>query len=206
MPSKKKKQPKRVSNAAKRKALIARLSSQYPHYNLISNMFGFFFIASLSLSIWEVGIYRQTIIPFSIPLAVYFSTGVAITPLLKRLLNIYVFNPYNPGHLPIFFHVFYNIVTWGGITLFGLMWVNYHLAGEQTKYVSLTIQSSGHFAKGKHGCGEGYVNVIYNGSAKELVFSCSTQVEIYKLVHLETAMGFLGFEIIKGQELRNGDW
>jgi hypothetical protein len=93
-----------------RKKALAELKAKYPYYNLKSNLLGGLFLGGLILTIWETYIYGTTFIPLYVPLSIWFLTGLVMTPIFKKIFNIYCFNPYTPENTPMFFHYFYNIV------------------------------------------------------------------------------------------------
>jgi hypothetical protein len=121
-----KKKNKVISYLSYERNLVNELKKKYPHYNLISNLLGLLFLISIGLTIWQISIFRRTIIPVSIPLAIWALTGIILTPVLKRVLNIYILNPYSPGYLPIFWHLCYNIITGGGFSNKTLLQVSMH--------------------------------------------------------------------------------
>lgn len=175
--------------------------AKYPHYKLINGIIATLFVSSSLLLIWEIQVYQSTIIDLYIPLFIWLLPGIAVTPLLYKTLNIYVLNPYNPGHLPMWAHLFINIVAVGGITVTAFMTINFYLPKPPMYNLTLRIESTGTLAKGRHGCGNPYVNVIYKGNEKELVFPCDTDVASYHYVNLQMEEGFFGFEIILDKSL-----
>ena len=180
---------------------LSHLKAKYPNYNLKSNILGGLFFGGLVLSIWEVTIFRETFIPLYIPLSIWVSIGLVITPFFKRIFNIYCFNPYTPERTPIVFHCLYNIVSFGSIVVFLFMWTNQTFVDKSKTNFKLPIISYGHFAITRHSHGEPWVHVVYKNSEKELVFPIGTKVEKFKSVNIETQKGLFGFNIITDQNL-----
>jgi hypothetical protein len=203
--TRKKKNPK-ASPLGYRKKALAELKAKYPYYSLKSNLLGGLFFAGSLLTIWEIYIYRVTFISVYIPLFIWASTGLLMTPFFKKTFNIYCFNPYTPERTPIFFHYFYNIVSFGGILVFLFMWTNQTFNDRSKNVITLPIVSYGHFAKSGRSCGEPYAHIIYKNKEKELVFPCETEIEKFRSVYVEVATGLYGFDIITNKTLIEGQW
>lgn len=184
-----------------RKRLEAEMIAKYSHYKLINGIIATLIVTSALLLTWEIQIYRSTIINVYIPLAVWILTGIITTPFLYKILNIYILNPYNPGRLPMWAHLFVNILVAGSITVTTLMSINYYFPKPPIYNLTLPIESTGNLAKGRHGCDNPYVHVIYKEQEKEIVFPCGTDVKSYHYVSLQMEEGFFGFEIILDKSL-----
>src|SRR6185312_10830442 len=102
MTNKKKKISPTQKTPGYRQKLLTELQNRYPHYNLKSNLLGGLFLTGLILTIWEIYIYEVTFISVYIPLSIWITTGLIMTPFFKRIFNIYCFNPYTPGRTPMF--------------------------------------------------------------------------------------------------------
>lgn len=175
--------------------------AKYPHYKLINGIIAALFVSSSLLLIWEIEIYRSTIISLYIPLLIWLLPGFIAIPFLSKIMNKYVLNPYNPGRLPLWAHMLLNIVMVGGIAVFLFMSINYYFPKPPMYNLTLRIESTGNLAKGPHGCGNPYVNVMYKGQQKELVFPCGADMTSYHYVNLQMEEGFFGFEIILDKSL-----
>ena len=189
-----------------RKKVLAELEAKYPYYNLKSNLLGALFLGGLILTILEIYIYRITFISFYIPLSIWVLTGLLMTPIFKKIFNIYCFNPYTPERTSMFFHYLYNIVSFGGIMVFLFMWVNQTFSDKSKNVKTLPIVSYGHLAKSRRSCGEPYVRIMYKNSEKELIFPCGTENEKYRSVYIEVEKGLFGFDIITNKTLIEGQW
>jgi hypothetical protein len=189
-----------------RKKALAELQVKYPYYNIKSNLLGGLFLTGLGLTIWEISIYGATFVPIYIPLSIWVLTGLLIAPIFKKTFNIYCFNPYTPEKTPMFFHYFYNIVSFGGILVFLFMWTNQFFCDKTKSVRTVPIKSYGHYAKKRNSCGAPYANITYMNLNKQLDFPCDTPIEKYSSVYIETSKGYFGFDIITNQTLIEGQW
>jgi hypothetical protein len=206
MTRKKKKKNPHLRPLGYRKKALNELKAKYPHYNLKSNLLGGLFLIGATLTILEIYIYRVTFISVYIPLSIWVLTGLSITPIFKKIFNIYCFNPYTPERTPMFFHYLFNIVSFGGILVFLFMWTNQTFNDKSKTVITLPIVSYGHLAKSKRSCGEPYGHIIYKEKEKELIFPCGTAIERYSSIYIEVAKGLYGFDIITNKTLVQGQW
>jgi len=206
MTRKKKKNNSNARPLGYRKKALAELKAKYPYYNLKSNLLGGLFLGGLLLTIWETYIYGLTFIPLYVPLSIWVLTGLVMTPIFKKTFNIYCFNPYTPERTPMFFHYFYNIISFGGILVFLFMWTNQIFCDKTKSVVTVPIISYGHYAKKRNSCGAPYVHIIYKDMDKKLDFPCDTPIEKYSSLFIETSKGYFGFDIITNQTLIEGQW
>jgi hypothetical protein len=206
MARKKKKNNPNSKRLEYRRKLLTELRAKYPYYNLKSNLLGGLFLLGLILTIWETYIYRVTFISVYIPLSIWILTGILMTPIFKKTFNIYCFNPYTPGRTPMFLHYSYNIISFGGILVFLFMWTNQTFNDKSKSVITVPIISYGHLAESEESCGEPYADIIYKDKEKELIFSCSIEIEKYNSVYIEVAKGLFGFDIITNKTLIEGQW
>ena len=68
----------------------------------------FLFYAGAFLMIWEINIYRNTVIDWKIPTGIFFLTGIAATFINHTMLE-------QPGGRSVFIKLVYNTVVFGGI-------------------------------------------------------------------------------------------
>ena len=161
-------------------------------YNTI---FGILFLAGLTLTVFEIKIYRDTFINHTVPAFIWLLTGLFVSPFLIKILA----ERYATKSL--FWQIFYNICTWGGIATYLFMVSNFYLADKSITSAKLTIIDTGHLAKGTYGCGEPYAEILYKCIVKQLIYPCDVPIEKYNLVELQTANGYWGFEVIKSKRL-----
>ncbi len=203
---KKKKKKYRNPDIEYRQPLYDIYKSKYPYYNLKSNAIGSLFLVGLFFTVWEINIYRETFISVYIPLSIWILTGLIISPFFKRTFNIFCFNPYTPGETAIFWHIFFNIISFGGMLVFLFMWTNQTYCDKSKTIETVRINSIGHLAKGRNGCGNPYAKITYQGNEKELVFSCGTEIEKFSQVYIEVQKGFWGYKVITKKTLFAGQW
>ena len=106
----------------------------------------------------------------------------------------------------MFFHYFYNIVSFGGILVFLFMWTNQTFNDKSETVITLPIVSYGHLAKSRRSCGEPYAHIIYKEKEKELIFPCGTEIEKFSSLYIEVAKGLYGFDILTNETLVEGQW
>ncbi|WP_316820466.1 hypothetical protein [Pedobacter gandavensis] len=159
----------------------------------ISAILTFLFFLGGFLTVLEINIYRNTFIVWSIPTAIWISTGFLFTPLTLTLLRE------NFDSAGIFPKVVYNIVTFGGIICYIFMALNYHFPIGSEKVYQVEIMKTGTLAKGKRksSCASPYALVRFKGKEKELIFPCGFELGNYKSVRLTVVTGLLGFDIIR---------
>jgi hypothetical protein len=189
-----------------RQQQLALLSRLYPHYVFKANPFASLFLVGGLAIIWEIDIFRKTFIDPTIPFVLAVFTGVALTPLLRKTVNIYLYNPYNIGKVPLPFHLVFNIVSFGGMLALILMWTNLHWAYKEKQILTLPIQTKGHLARSKNGCAQPYADIQYKSAEKELIFPCETPIEKYDRVYVEIQRGLFNYDVITRQTLIQGEW
>ncbi len=154
--------------------------------------------------IWEVKIYRLTIIDFTLPLLIVLIVGLITTPFA---LNDFqeLFNYTNKSSL-YFWAFFQSTVSWGFIFCSIVMFSNYYLASTdiKTKTYEIVDRSSLPGRKYHREERKPTFEIDYNGKKKELVFSHKfyNKMDFYKTVDLEIKEGFLGFDILINQKLK----
>lgn len=163
--------------------------------NWVNSFLSVMFIGALILTVFEIHIYRKTIIHWAIPSTIYILTGLILTPLTSNFLKKHY------DTIGFFFQLVFNVVTWGGLLIFALMATNYYFPKENSKTISTKIIRTGHLARGGHGCGVPYCEVIINNKEKELVFPCDFDIENYNEIELTIRKGFWGFDIITEKNL-----
>ena len=81
-------------------------------YNVIFNAL---FFAGMLLTLWELDIYKKTLIDYRIATSLWIVPGLCLTPVLRKTLALHI----NTNSL--FLQLIYNVVTWGGIIVFTFM-------------------------------------------------------------------------------------
>ena len=158
-------------------------------------------LAGLILIIWEINIYRKTIIPFWIPFIIIILIGAWKTWLnYKKYISTYKKEGGN-----LFFAIVQYTVVWGFSICSIFMISNYYLANSKKQIKNFTIEerSSLPGRKGNRGNRKPTFIINYEGLKKELVFSPSyySKIDEYTEVTLLTQNGLFGFDIILEQNL-----
>jgi hypothetical protein len=163
----------------------------------------FLFISGISLLVWEIEIYRATIIDWKIPTLICLIPPLLLVPLFFNKLNeidptIYSYSNYKVVHY--FLHYILHLGIGGAILCFLFMATNFYLADNQITDKKFEIIEKGQFNSKRK---ENWIRIDYEGKEKELVFpkSYKKAVENAKFVSFEIQKGFLGFEIIKNKTL-----
>jgi hypothetical protein len=199
------KKPKPPAKSIRRQQLDL-LNQRYPHYTVKANLFASLFLVGIIAIIWEIQLFRVTFIDPLVPFLLAVVFGLALTPLLRKTVNIYLYNPGNIGKVPLPFHLLFNIVSFGGMLALLFMWTNGHFAYKDKQVLTLPIESKGHLASSKNSCGEPYAMITYKNEEKELVFSCGTPIEKYERVYIEIQQGLFRYDVITRQTLVQGQW
>jgi len=157
------------------------------------------FFLAICLTLWEIQIYRKTVIKFEIPLLIWLSTGLFITPFMSKTLDNYQFTT------NILLHLFYNTLTFGGILLFIFMGSNYYFPGEETKTIEAKILKTGTLGRGRRGsnCNEQYGQVVINKIEKQLIFPCGIEIQNFEFIEIKLKKGKWGFDRISAMEPMN---
>ncbi|WP_295793195.1 DUF4241 domain-containing protein [Mucilaginibacter sp.] len=164
-----------------------------PYHTLLTILF----FAGLILLVAQIKIYHNTFINYVIPTAVWLVTGLVATPLLANTLTLH-YNTRSPV-----LQLVYNLCTWGSIAVYAFMASNFYFGKGSVVTFKTTITKTGELAKGAFGCGEPYVNVVYDGVEKEVIFGCGIPVANYKDLELSVKKGLWGFNVIKTGSLLN---
>ena len=148
------------------------------------------FLVGAILTAFEINIYRDTIINWVIPTSIWFVTGLLLTLLTSRILELQY------GKSSFFIHLAYNVLAFGGMLIYIFMASNYYFPTDEKIVKKVKIIKIGYLGKGRYGCGNPYVNVRINGIDKELIFPCDTEIENHNFVSLTIRKGLLGFDVI----------
>ncbi len=155
------------------------------------------FIVSLYLTVLEIDIYRNTLIPWYKPTLAWLLTGLILTPVTSNFLDKYM-----GLDIPIL-KVIYSVATWGGLVLYAFMASNYYFHTDKGHTLTTKMIHIDHLAKGRSGCGNPYCDVVINNIEKEIIFPCGTHLEDYEYIQLTLKKGLWGIEIITDKKLVN---
>ncbi|MBP8034140.1 MAG: hypothetical protein KAZ71_06045 [Bacteroidia bacterium] len=158
--------------------------------NWVKGILPIIFIGTLILTVFEIEIYRQTLINWAILTFIWFLPGIILTPFTRKFLK------YHIETNSLFLQFLFNTVTWGGLLIYGFMATNYYYPTKSIRTITAKIIRTGHLAKGRYGCGPPYCDVVINNKEKELIFPCGLEIEKYKSIDLKIQKGLWGFEIV----------
>jgi len=163
--------------------------SKWVNYSLT-----FLFFSGLVLTVFEINIFRKTIIDWKIPTGIWLGVGL----ISLRWLRTYLAENYNTKN--VFLQLVFCVGSFGGIFAYGFMATNYYLLNNnEPKIIKTSITKTGHLAKGRNGCGNPYAYVKIKGVEKELIFPCNLEIEKYEFVLVTLQRGLLGFDRILDQ-------
>ena len=162
------------------------------------------FFVGLVLMIWEIKIYRQTIIDIEILLVIIFVVGILTTFFsLKDFQNLFNYKRKSTLYLWTFVQ---STVSWGFIACSVFMFTNYYLASDEYNKQTFEIFERSSLAGRKYHRDERKptFKILYNGKIKELVFPHKyyEKMDSYQNVELIVKNGFLGYDILIEQRLK----
>ena len=158
-------------------------------------------IIGLLLLLWQIVLYRRTIIPLKIPLLLWLIPGIPLTPILYRTLN-------QADGMKAHWILHYIAHTWmtGSILLFAFMASNYYLADSTVVQEQFEILEKGSLPGGKHHRHERkpYVMIDYHGFEKQIIFTYpkTSEVEQASLIQVSVRKGLWGFDILQEYSLQ----
>ena len=156
-------------------------------------LYGAVFITGAILMIFEVGIYRKTVISNLIPISIILFVGT-VTYIAGR--NHY--HKHNKGY-GVFFGLMQNTCSWGFICCYLFMATNYYLANNKQRDLKFEIKSKSSMtgSKGQRDRRKPLVTIDYFGIEKELVFQYEDTEKIKEAdeVIVRVKKGFFGFDV-----------
>ncbi len=161
-------------------------------------MFSFFI--GLFLGIFEIQIYRETIISWLIPFSICLTSGTILTFITSKYWERYCFIS------NFYLQLLCSIISFGSPLTCTFMAINYFANQENTKIQTFKILSKSSMSGPKNHLSQRspLVYIKYQGHNKELVFGYNNTYEVENAdsVVLETYSGNLGFDVIKGWALK----
>ncbi len=160
-----------------------------------------FFLGLFSI-IWEIEIYRNTIIDWYVPtLIILFSGILAFYIDIKNFKKTYRYE----GKELYLYSIMHYFVGFGFIICTVFMLANYYLSSSNTSDETFKILKRTELANGKSsGKSKPVFTISYKGIDKELVFQSEylDSLNYYSEVQLKSKKGFLGFDIITQKKLK----
>jgi len=168
------------------------------------NIYQILLVVGLLLIVWEITIFRKTVVSLSLLLSIIACIGIATTSLdFKNFKNTYDLQ----GWKLYFFVLIQNILSWGFIACSILVLSNYYLSEGQPieKTYEIVETSSMPGNSRNRSKRKPLVRINYEGEIKELVFSSQYYHDLgdYKFVTITTKKGRLNWDIILNQKLLN---
>jgi len=160
-----------------------------------------FFLGLLSI-IWEVEIYRKTIIDWFIPTLIILFSGI-----LAFYIDFKKFKATNKyvGKELYLYSMMHYFVGFGFIVSSVFMLTNYYLSNSKNVIQTYKILDRTELPSGKSsGKSKPAFIINYKGKNKELVFYSEylDSLNYYKEIQLTSKKGFLGFDIIIQKKLK----
>lgn len=161
---------------------------------------GLMFFIGLMAALFEISLYRKTIISVYIPIAI-----IVLIGLISFLINKshYKQVSFTRGN---FFALLQNICSWGFIVSCGFMAVNYYFSdGNSVQHIFTIIEkSSMPGPKGKRNERQPLVTINYFDIQKELVFryTDTEKVDTADKAILFVRKGALGFDILSSYDVK----
>ena len=162
------------------------------------------FFIGLAAIIWEIRIYRQTIIDVKILLGITLIVGVLT--MFFSLKDFQKLFKYSRKSSLYFWTFIQSTVSWGFLACSIFMFTNYYLASDEAKKQTFEIVERSSMTGRKHHRDERKptFKIMYKGVLKELVFNHKfyDKMESYRNVELIVKKGFLGYDLLVDQKLR----
>lgn len=152
------------------------------------------FITGLILMVFEVKLYRVTVISKLVPISIILSIGTVTYIASKKH-----YHKHNKGY-GILFGLLQNTCSWGFISCYLFMATNYYLADNEQRNLKFKIKSKGSMTGSKisRNKWKPLVEIDYFGFDKELVFrhTDTKKVENADEVIVVVEKGFFGFDVL----------
>ncbi|EDM44815.1 hypothetical protein SCB49_14625 [unidentified eubacterium SCB49] len=162
------------------------------------------FFVGLGAMIWEIRIYRQTIIDINILLGIIFTIG--ILTMFFTLNDFQKLFKYNRKSSLYFWTFIQSTVSWGFLACSIFMFTNYYMASEKSYKQSFEIVERSSMTGRKYHRDERKptFKIMYNGKLKELVFTHKyyDKMESYQNIEFIVKKGFLGYDLLVEQKLK----
>ncbi|MCY1635154.1 hypothetical protein [Marinifilum sp. D737] len=167
----------------------------------LDNIIVFLFILGIALLTCEIYIYRKTLIELKIPLMIWLTPGIVLTPIFYNKLNdIDGMKAHWSLH-----YILHSCMT-GAFVLFSFMAVNYFFADNEVVSKKFKVQETGSLSggKGSRNKRSPYVVINYEGMEKQLVFSNSQMDKVMnsKWAVLKVRKGRLGFDVLENYTVK----
>jgi hypothetical protein len=160
-----------------------------------------FFVGLISI-IWEIKVFRKTVIDLTIPLGI-----ILIVGMIGFLFDFKYFKKtydYSKFGLYLYSTMHY-IIGFGFIACSIFILANYHLSEKKAIVETYKIVDRSSMPGDRYTPTERkpLIRINYKGQIKELVFSHEyyEKMDLYQTVELRVRKGYLGFDIIENKKL-----
>jgi hypothetical protein len=165
----------------------------------LDNLVKILFVMGLISLVFEIILYRKTIIELKIPLIIWLTPGILLTPLLyNRMNNIDGMKAHWTMH-----YVLHTCMT-GAFILYAFMATNYYLANDSIETKSFKVIGTGSLPGPKYHRSERepYVLINYEGMEKQLVFSYpeTAKINSAQTATLRIKKGLWGYDILESYD------
>ena len=160
-----------------------------------------FFVGLISI-IWEIKIFRKTVIDLTIPLGIILIVGI-----LAFLLDFKNFKKtYDYSKFGLYLYsIMHYIIGFGFIACSVFILANYHLAKKKAIVETYKILDRSTMPGDRYNPTEyqPLIKINYKGQIKELVFSHEfyEKMDFYQTVELKVRKGYFGFDILENKKL-----
>lgn len=184
---------------AKRRKNIVLKKSSAKKTSFLDSFMKYSFLAGLILLVFEISIYRSTIISVYIPLSIIIGIGLLLHILTFRKIK-YLYP--ETKHYQYFT---YCLFSGGAFACYLFMAANYYILDSDIKYYSFTIKekSSMPGGKGHRDERQPLVRVDWMETEKEFVFAYSDRfkVEQAKSIIISVRKGLFGYDVVCSRNL-----
>ena len=166
----------------------------------LDNLVKVLFILGLISLVFEIILYRKTIIELKIPLIIWLTPGIILTPLLyNRMNDIDGMKAHWTMH-----YILHTCMT-GAFILYAFMATNYYLATDYAETKTFKVIEKGSLPGSKNNRSERqpYVMINYEGMEKQLIFSYpeTTKINSAKTATLRVKKGLWGYDILENYDV-----
>jgi len=166
----------------------------------------FAFTGGLLLGVWEVFLFRRTIIDVSIPLVLWLTPGMVLTPIFYRWLN-QIDNMRLPWIPHFLLHYLLHTCIIGSVVTFSFMAINYYGADPNftSERFEILEKSSLPGSKGHRNERLPTALINYHGLNKEIVFKYRDTERFRNATYviLYVKRGLLGYDILDDYDVAN---
>lgn len=165
---------------------------------IIERHAGWMLLFAMLLTIWDIYLFRKTVIPLYLPLLIYVAGGLMLYLIVGRHMGYFKDNRHS-----VYLKALMGTILCGGPLLFTILALNYYVRIDTTTHTyHLYVIESGHLSAGRRGgCSSPYVVVRYKNLEKQLVLPCHAKVNDSRYANVTLQHGLFGFPVTDGLRL-----